>query len=162
MSSRTIELKGAAGPTSEPRTVDRMLAYQRATGLRPVGAHRTTADRLLRDLSHRCVNCGGEQFFPLGKAGWIWCAVCGGLGRVMTPKAQLLLRRRLIERFPAAALNGGELMAIQSANCSNIVTHSASVAVSSIPFNARNNSATTRVVRLLLSRNVWLREMPKA
>jgi hypothetical protein len=33
------------------------------------------------------MQCGGEGYFEVRKA-WIWCEVCGGLGRVMTPKAK--------------------------------------------------------------------------
>ena len=36
------------------------------------------------------------------RAAWVWCEVCGGLGRVMTPKAQFLLRGRVEQQFPDA------------------------------------------------------------
>jgi hypothetical protein len=88
---------------SGPNTIERMRAYQRATGLKSVGTHRPVADRLLKDVSHRCVQCGGHGYFEVRNA-WIWCEVCGGLGRVMTPKAQLLLRGRVEEKFPEAGV----------------------------------------------------------
>jgi hypothetical protein len=78
-----------------------MRAYQRATGLKPVGRHREVADRLLKDVSHRCVQCHGEGYFAVRSA-WLWCEACGGLGRVMTPRAQLQFRGRVEEQFPEA------------------------------------------------------------
>ena len=71
-----------------PNLTDRMSAYQRATGLKPIGRHRPTADRLLRGLSQRCVHCGGDGHRPVGTR-WLWCEACGGLGRVMTPACTL-------------------------------------------------------------------------
>ena len=56
---------------------------------------------LLKDVSHRCLQCGGNAYFEVRKA-WLWCESCGGLRRVMTPKAQLQLRGRVEERFPGA------------------------------------------------------------
>jgi hypothetical protein len=69
--------------------------------LKSVGTHRPVADKLRRDVSHRCVQCGGRGYHEVRNA-WIWCEVCGGLGRVMTPKVQLLLRGRVEEKFPGA------------------------------------------------------------
>jgi hypothetical protein len=86
---------------SRPTTIERMRAYQRATGLKSVGMHRPVADKLLRDVSQRCGQCAGQGYFEVRHA-WIWCEVCGGLGRVMTPKAQRLLRGRVEEKFPGA------------------------------------------------------------
>ena len=83
--------------------IEKMSAYQRATGLKPVGVHRPAADKLLKDVSHRCVQCDGQGYFEHRNA-WLWCEVCRGLGRVMTPKAQLLLRGRVEERFPGAGV----------------------------------------------------------
>jgi hypothetical protein len=68
---------------SGPNTIERMRAYQRATGLKSVGTHPPVADKLLRHVTHRCVQCGG-------------------LGSVMTPKAQLRLRGRVEEKSPDA------------------------------------------------------------
>jgi RecJ-like exonuclease len=86
-----------------PSVIERMGAYQRATGLKPIGVHRPAADKLLKGVSHRCVQCGGEGYVEVRSA-WIWCEVCGGLGRVMTPKAQLLLRGWVEEKFPGAGV----------------------------------------------------------
>jgi RecJ-like exonuclease len=83
--------------------IERMSAYQRATGLKPVGIHRPAADKLLKGVSHRCVHCAGQGYFEVRNA-WVWCEVCGGLGRVMTPKAQLLLRGRVVEKYPGAGV----------------------------------------------------------
>jgi hypothetical protein len=83
--------------------IEKMSAYQRATGLKPIGVHRPAADTLLKGVSHRCVPCGGQGYFQV-RAAWIWCEVCGGLGRVMTPKAQLLLQGRVAETFPDAVV----------------------------------------------------------
>ena len=88
-----------------PSTIERMSAYQRSTGLKPIGLHRPTADRLLRDVSRRCVHCGGDGYHAAGKS-WLWCEACGGLGRLMTPKAQFTLRRQVVERYPASAIEG--------------------------------------------------------
>jgi RecJ-like exonuclease len=88
--------------SSAPSTIERMSAYQRATGLKPAGVHRPVADKLLKNVSHRCVQCGGHGYIEV-RAAWIWCEVCGGLGRVMTPKAQMQLRGRVEARFPDAA-----------------------------------------------------------
>jgi len=87
-----------------PSIIERMSAYQRTTGLKPIGLHRPIADKLLLALSHRCVHCGGDGFQPVGTR-WVWCEGCGGLGRVITPKAQLTLRRQVAERYPAAAVS---------------------------------------------------------
>ena len=76
-----------------------MRAYQRATGLKSVGTQGPVADELLKDVSHGCVLCGSHGYFEVRDA-WIWREVCGVLGRVMTPKAQLLLRGRVEEKFP--------------------------------------------------------------
>ena len=89
-----------------PDTIDRMRAYQRATGLKPVGRHRPTADKVLRGVSQRCVHCGGDGYKFAGRS-WLWCEACGGLGRVMTPKAQLLLRHRVEQQFPGAGSDPG-------------------------------------------------------
>jgi DnaJ-class molecular chaperone len=82
----------------EPSVVERLAAFQRATGLSPVGLHRSAADRLLRNVSHQCPQCSGQGFRPAGSS-WLWCVVCGGLGRILTPRARLLLRRRVAERL---------------------------------------------------------------
>ena len=87
-----------------PSTIERMGAYQLSTGLKPIGLHRRTADRLLRGVSQRCVHCGGDGFQAAGTR-WLWCEACGGLGRLMTPKAQFTLRRHVAERYPAAAVS---------------------------------------------------------
>ena len=92
-----------------PSVIERMGAYQRATGLKPVGVHRPAADKLLKGASHRCVQCGGEGYFKVRSA-WLWCEVCGGLGRVMTPKAQPLLRGRVEEKFPGAGVQAPTLV----------------------------------------------------
>jgi hypothetical protein len=86
---------------SGPSSIERLSAYQRATGLKPVGRHREVADMLLHDVSHRCGQCRGDGYFAVRSA-WLWCESCGGLGRVMTPKAQLQLRGRVEEKFPGA------------------------------------------------------------
>ena len=83
--------------------IEKMSAYQRTTGLKPIGVHRPAADTLLKGVSHRCVPCGGQGYFEV-RAAWVWCEVCGGLGRVMTPKAQLLLRGRVAESFRMPSL----------------------------------------------------------
>ena len=87
--------------SSGPNASERMGAYQRTTGLKPVGRHREVADMLLEDVSHRCRQCSGAGYFEVRNA-WLWCESCGGLGRVMTPKAQLQLRGRVEEKFPGA------------------------------------------------------------
>jgi len=92
-----------------PNMIERMGAYQRATGLKPIGVHRPAADKLLKGVSHRCVQCGGQGYVEVRSA-WIWCEVCGGLGRVMTPKAQLLLRCRVEEKFPGAGVQAPTLV----------------------------------------------------
>jgi len=83
--------------------IEKMSAYQRATGLKPVGVHRPAADKLLKGVSHRCGHCGGQGYVEVRRA-WVWCEVCGGLGRVMTPRAQLLLRGRVDREFPGAGV----------------------------------------------------------
>ena len=88
-----------------PSMIERMSAYQRTTGLKPIGLHRPTADRLLRGVSQRCVHCGGDGYHAVGKS-WLWCEACGGLGRLITPKARHTLRRQVVERFPASAVEG--------------------------------------------------------
>lgn len=92
-----------------PNTIERMRAYERATGLKPVGRHRPAADKLLKGVSQRCMHCGGQGYVEVRSA-WIWCEVCGGLGRVMTPKAQLLLRGRVEEKFPGAGVQAPTLV----------------------------------------------------
>ena len=92
-----------------PNMIERMGAYQRATGLKPIGVHRPAADKLLKGVSHRCVQCGGQGYVEVRSA-WIWCEVCNGLGRVMTPKAQLLLRCRVEEKFPGADVQAPTLV----------------------------------------------------
>jgi len=86
-----------------PSLVERWAAFQRATGLNPVGMRRSIADRLLRGVSHRCRDCNGQGFRRVGNS-WLWCRVCGGLGRMLTPRALSLLRRRVAERHPGAGL----------------------------------------------------------
>jgi len=76
-----------------PSVIERMGAYQRATGLKPIGVHRPAADKLLKGVSHRCVQCGGQGYVEVRRA-WIWCEVCGGLGRVMTAKEPLIHSRK--------------------------------------------------------------------
>jgi hypothetical protein len=98
-------LQSAGKPMSfGPSTIERMSAYQRSTGLKPIGLHRPTADRLLRGVSQRCVHCGGDGYHAVGKS-WLWCEACGGLGRLMTPKAQFTLRRQVMERYPSSAVS---------------------------------------------------------
>ena len=53
---------------------------------------------------------GGGQGYVEVRSAWIWCEVCGGLGRLMTPKAQLLLRGRVEEKFPGAAVQAPTLV----------------------------------------------------
>ena len=100
---------------SGPSMIEKMSAYQRATGLKPVGVHRPAADKLLKGVSHRCVQCGGQGYFEVRRA-WVWCEVCGGLGRVMTPKAQLLLQGRIAETFPDAVVGPPIVVEWASAN----------------------------------------------
>ena len=85
-----------------PSMIEKMSAYQRATGLKPIGLHRPAADTLLKGVSHRCVPCGGQGYFEVRRA-WVCCEVCGGLGRLMTSRAQLPLRGRVDQEFPGAA-----------------------------------------------------------
>jgi len=94
-----------------PTTIERMSAYQRSTGLKPIGLHRPAADRLLRGLSQRCLNCGGDGYHSVGKS-WLWCEACGGLGRLMTPKAHFTLRRQVVERYPASSIEGLMLVVV--------------------------------------------------
>ena len=63
-----------------PSMIERMGAYQRTIGLKPIGLHRPTADRLLRSLSQRCRLCAGDGFRPVGTC-WLWCEGCDGLVR---------------------------------------------------------------------------------
>jgi hypothetical protein len=98
---------GAVG--SGPNTIDRMHAYQRATGLMSVGIHRPAAEKMLKGMSHRCVHCGGQWYVDVRNA-WICCEVCGGLGRVMTQKAQLLLGGQVEEKFPGAGVHASTLV----------------------------------------------------
>ena len=93
-----------------PSMIERMGANQRTIGLKPIGLHRPTADRLLRSLSQRCRHCAGEGFRPVGTC-WLWCEGCDGLGRVITPKARFTLRRQVTMRYPAAAIDGLTLVA---------------------------------------------------
>ena len=96
---------GVAIVGSRPSMIEKMSAYQRTTGLKPIGVHRPAADRLLKGVSHRCVHSGGQGYVEVRRA-WIWCEVCGGLGRVMSPRAQTLLRGRVGEQFPGAVAQG--------------------------------------------------------
>ena len=96
-------LNEASAMAMAPSLVERSAAFQRATGLNTVGMRRSTADRLLRGVSHRCRDCNGKGFRRVGNS-WLWCRVCGGLGRMLTPRALSLLRRRVAERYPAAGL----------------------------------------------------------
>ena len=96
---------------SGPSTIERMSAYQRATGLKSIGVHRPAADQLLKCISHRCMRCGGDGYVEVRRA-WIWCEVCGGLGRVMTPKARLLLRGRVEGQFPDAGAAQTPILAL--------------------------------------------------
>lgn len=86
-----------------PSVLERMAAYERATGLKPSGVHRRDADELIRGVSRRCTHCAGDGYFLAGK-GWLWCEACGGLGRVLTPRAQLMLRQRVVEMYPGAGV----------------------------------------------------------
>ena len=89
-----------------PSVIERMGAYQRATGLKPVGVHRPSADKLLKGVSHGCVQCGGEGYFEVRSA-WLWCEVCGGLGRVMKGTSDSLPQGRdRVRVFSADAKRG--------------------------------------------------------
>jgi hypothetical protein len=96
-------LNEASAMATAPSLVERSAAFHRATGLNPVGMQRSTADRLLRRVSHRCRDCNGQGFRRVGNS-WLWCRVCDGLGRMLTPRALSLLRRRVADRYPAAGL----------------------------------------------------------
>lgn len=88
---------------SAPSLIERMNVYQLGTGLKPVGHHRATADRLLHSLSNRCPRCAGRGYRAVG-SGWLWCGGCCGLGRVITPKARIAFRRWVLGRYPEAAV----------------------------------------------------------
>lgn len=90
-----------------PSVLERMAVYERATGLKPAGLHRRVADEFMRSVSRRCTNCAGDGYFLAGK-GWLWCEACGGLGRVLTPRAQFVLRRRVVARYPGAGVSWPE------------------------------------------------------
>lgn len=88
---------------ARPSELERMAVYERATGLKPAGLHRRAADEVMRGVSRRCTHCAGDGYFLAGN-GWLWCKACDGLGRVLTPRAQLVLRRRVVEKYPAACV----------------------------------------------------------
>jgi len=66
-----------------------------------VGKSGRCVDHGIRAKHVRANACIGRGYFEV-RNGWLWCEACGGLGRVMTPKAQLLLRGRVEQKFPGA------------------------------------------------------------
>lgn len=113
----------AAGPS----VLKRMAVYERATGLKPRGAHRRAADEVMLGVSRRCTHCAADGYFLAGN-GWLWCEACGGLGRVLTPRAQLVLRQRVVEKYPGAVVpadTGWRRRSAQEIGLELAVSHSA-------------------------------------
>ena len=86
--------------------IEMMGAYQRRTGLKPIGPHRPLADELLGPLTRRCQTCAGQGLLDAEQGeGWRYCPACDGLGTYLAGTAAEIAeaRRRILDAFPNAA-----------------------------------------------------------
>ena len=83
---------------TSPSNIERMRAYECATGLKPVGVHRPAAGQWLQGLSHRCARCGVQGCV----------ARCVRDARLATPEEAAAVSGggRVAARVPAAAHGG--------------------------------------------------------
>lgn len=85
-----------------------MAVYQYVYGLKPMGAHRPMADRLLTPLRRRCETCAGEGVLSAGQPGSRWrvCAACEGTGGTWgcSPDDVEAVRREVLRVFPDAGV----------------------------------------------------------
>jgi hypothetical protein len=88
--------------------VERMGAYQRRTGLKPMGSHRPLADRLLAHLFRDCPVCAGRDLLDNGdEQSWHFCIECDGTGRIIADRAEFeQARMEVLRVFPDAAVPG--------------------------------------------------------
>lgn len=84
--------------------LEAMAAYQRRTGLKPIGAHRPLADMLLGPMFCRCKLCRGRGLILHDDDAWETCPRCRGTKCVRTvPAAEFeATRRRILREFPGA------------------------------------------------------------
>ena len=76
---------------------DLMAAYSARTGLKPIGPHRPLADRLWRELTEPCPDCGGHVMAGPGSS--FQCERCGGTGNVLRPGGGKLWSNAWRQRF---------------------------------------------------------------
>lgn len=83
-----------------------MGQYQYVYRLKPLGPHRSMADRLLPPLRADCTRCGGRGILTLARSGgWRGCPLCEGTGGTWTvPEEQLQAAyAKVLEAFPEVA-----------------------------------------------------------
>src|SRR5262245_26661784 len=94
-------------PAGWSRSIFEMMgAYQRRTGLKPIGPHRPLADELLGRLTRRCQACASQGLLDAAQGeGWRDCPACDGLGAYLVGTAAEIAeaQRRILEAFPDAA-----------------------------------------------------------
>jgi hypothetical protein len=84
---------------------DRMAAYARVRGLKPIGPHRPLTDELFKDAFLTCVRCEGRGYLPSDADHCRPCDTCSACGVVLAlPQEEIAaLRARVLEAFPDAA-----------------------------------------------------------
>jgi hypothetical protein len=59
--------------------IEAMGAYQKRTGLKPIGAHRALADNILSPHMEVCARCNGKGLVDIEDGeDWKICPTCGG------------------------------------------------------------------------------------
>lgn len=86
--------------------IEAMGAYQKQTGLKPIGPHRPLADELFHNRSEPCRTCHGRGVLDVDEGRtWKECPDCQGIGCLFkgTQQQFLEIRSRILSQFPNAA-----------------------------------------------------------
>jgi hypothetical protein len=89
-----------------PKSHEAMAQYQTGYRLKPRGRHRRMADELFTSVRVQCEACTGRGLREkVDGTSWQSCAVCRGLGLLLTKAVDNIepLRRRVLAVYPDAA-----------------------------------------------------------
>ena len=89
--------------------IEAMGAYQRRTGMKPLGPHRVFTDELLSPLMRSCEICSGRGLIPIEEEGaCCYCPACEGTKVLRNVSDEVFeeARQKVLKEYPDAAVSG--------------------------------------------------------
>jgi hypothetical protein len=89
--------------------VEAMGAYQRRTGMKPLGPHRALTDEFLSPLMRSCEICNGMGLIPIEEEGTCcYCPACKGTKVLRTVSDEVfeVARQQVLKEYPEATVSG--------------------------------------------------------